>query len=333
MTDGVWPIKRVVVRSAVVLSVLITYIAAGIFMPLRFNGETVEIHIPRGATLRQAIDILSQACGMRNLTTLYLVGRMQGIDKRLRPGYYLLHDAIGPLEALRKFRDGDTIKTRVTIIPGHSLREIRPAMTAAGIIDFDGKCNDPAVMAQLKIDASSLEGYLLPETYIIEKGTPAMEVIAMMVRLLRRRYPQDFTARAKDLALSEHQVLTLASIIEKEAQLDTERPIISAVYHNRLRLGMPLQADPTAIYGLKGSGEGVSATDLRIDTPYNTYKIVGLPPGPIASPSLASIRAAIHPSGVPYLYFVAKKDGSHHFSTTYREHLDAIRRYQRQGVH
>nr|ADI87698.1 hypothetical protein LW2_0230 [uncultured Nitrospirae bacterium MY2-3C] len=301
-------------------------------MPLRFESSSVEVQIPRGATFKQAMTILSQASKRHNLMGLYLIGRLRDVDKQLKPGYYLLYDTISPLEVLQKLRDGDTIKAKLTIIPGYSLREIIPIMAEGGFGNFGAMTRDPRLMAQLQVDAPSLEGYLLPETYIIEKGTPTQEVIAIMVRLLRRRYPPDFALKAKELGMSERQVLTLASIIEKEAQIDTERPIISAVYHNRLRAGMPLQADPTAIYGVKGSGEGVSASDLRIDTPYNTYKIVGLPPGPIASPSLASIRAALNPSSLPYLYFVARRDGSHHFSTTYREHREAINRYHRQGA-
>ncbi|MBF0591889.1 MAG: endolytic transglycosylase MltG, partial [Nitrospirae bacterium] len=320
-------LKRVVLFLAVALSVLITYMSVELFMPLRFKGAT-EIHLPRGATFKQAIAILSQAscplrqapsCHMRDFTILYAIGRFKGVDKRLKPGYYMLYDTITPLEVLQKFMDGDTIKTRITIIPGYSLREITPVMAEAGIIGFEAMCSDRALMAELQIDAPpsvaiSVEGYLLPETYILDKGTTAKETITTMVRLLRRRYPKDFATRAQELGMSEHQVLTLASIIEKEAQRDHERPIISAVYHNRLRRGMPLQADPTAIYGLKDPKEGVSAPDLRIDSPYNTYKIVGLPPGPIASPSLPSIRAALNPSNLPYIYFVAKKDGTHHFS-------------------
>ncbi|MBF0317768.1 MAG: endolytic transglycosylase MltG, partial [Nitrospirae bacterium] len=305
----------------------ITYMSLGLFMPLRSKGAAVEIYIPRGATFKQAIAILSQTWPVRSFTGPYLIGRIKGIDKRFKPGYYMLHDTITPLEVLRKLGNGDTIKTRITIIPGYSLREIRPVMADAGFVDFDDMCSDHGFLGQLRIDAHSLEGYMLPETYIVDKGTPTREVIAMMVRLQRARYPSDFAAKAKELGLDEHRVLTLASIIEKEAQLDSERPMISAVYHNRLGRGMPLQADPTAIYGLKGSREGVSAPDLRVDSPYNTYKIVGLPPGPIASASIASIRAALNPSRLPYLYFVAKKDGSHHFSTTYREHREAIHRY------
>ncbi|KJU81589.1 aminodeoxychorismate lyase [Candidatus Magnetobacterium bavaricum] len=313
---------------AVALSVLMTYISLGLFMPLR-SKASVEIYIPRGATFKQAIAILSQRWHMRSFTALHLIGRIKGIDKRLKQGYYMLDDAITPLEVLRKFSAGDTIKTKVTIIPGYSLREIRSVMTDAGFVDFDEICSDHTLLRQLQIDALSLEGYILPETYIMEKGTPTREVVGMMVRLQRARYPRDFATKAKDLGLDEHQVLTLASIIEKEAQLDSERPMISAVYHNRLGLGMPLQADPTAIYGLKSFKEGVSAPDLRINSPYNTYKIVGLPPGPIASASIASIGAALNPARLPYLYFVAKRDGSHHFSTTYRQHREAISRYQR----
>ncbi len=325
-------IRKVVLFLGVALLIFSTHISLELFMPLRFKDNSKEINIPRGSSFKQAIAILSQNSGQRDLTVLYVIGRLKGVDRRLKPGWNKLSDYITPLEILDKFNRGDTVKIKLSIIPGYSLREIRLAMINSGLStmqDFEAVCTDMELMAELHIDAPSVEGYLLPETYIIEKGMSVKEAVVMMVRLLRMRYPRDFTSKAQTLGMSEHEVLTLASIIEKEAQRDVERSIISAVYHNRLRRRMPLQADPTAIYGLKSAKEGVKAADLRNDNPYNTYKIAGLPPGPIASPSLSSISAAINPSNLPYLYFVAKNDGTHHFSTTYREHREAVNRYQK----
>jgi UPF0755 protein len=165
---------------------------------------------------------------------------------------------------------------------------------------------------------------------MFEKGVTPREGIAKMVQQLRKNYPADFKDALRRVGLTEHQLLTLASIIEKEAKADMDRPLISAVYLNRLRIGMPLQADPTCIYGVKDFKYGVTARDLHNDTPYNTYRHTGLPPGPIASPSLKSITAALNPADVPYLYFVSKRDGTHFFSETYTRHKEAIEVYYKK---
>jgi UPF0755 protein len=178
----------------------------------------------------------------------------------------------------------------------------------------------------LDIDGRSLEGYLYPQTYRFSKGTKPRTVLKIMVQKLREEFSEDFEKRAHQMGWTENEVLTMASIIEKEAVIDSERAIISAVYHNRLKKGMPLQADPTAIYGVKSSRKRITRDDLRRKTEYNTYVIQGLPPGPIASPGIKSIKAALAPAKVPYVFFVAKNDRSHYFSTTLSQHNAAVAR-------
>jgi UPF0755 protein len=178
------------------------------------------------------------------------------------------------------------------------------------------------------VDSPSLEGYLYPDTYRFPKGHTLKELLTMMVYRTREKYDDEMKAKTFSLGLSERELLTIASIIEKEAATDEERPLIAAVYYNRLKKGMHLQSDPTAIYGVKRSGEKITKEDLARKTPYNTYVISGLPSGPIASPGLKSIIAALNPPMVPYLYFVSNNDGTHHFSVSLEQHNNAVRVYR-----
>lgn len=188
--------------------------------------------------------------------------------------------------------------------------------------------SDKDFLSSYNIDSPTSEGYLFPDTYKIPKGMDPEDALSMMINKMREKYSDRLKTRASELGLSENQVLTLASIIEKEAVTDEDRPLISAVYHNRLKKKMLLQADPTAIYGIKSSKEKITSDDLKRKTKYNTYMIKGLPPGPIASPGLKSITAALYPANVPYIYFVSNNDSTHHFSVTAAEHEAAVKRYR-----
>jgi UPF0755 protein len=185
--------------------------------------------------------------------------------------------------------------------------------------------------AGLGIAGDGVEGYLFPDTYLFSKEVAPAEVIKTMVENFKRVYAPDFSLRAAELGMTDREVVTLASIIEKETGLAEERPLISAVFHNRLKLGIPLSSDPTVIYGIADFDGNLRKRDLEKKTPYNTYLIRGLPPGPIANPGRSSILAALYPAPVKYLYFVSRNDGSHHFSATIREHNEAVRRYQKNG--
>ena len=207
--------------------------------------------------------------------------------------------------------------------------EIGPKLAERKLIssrDFNDLVTDDDFLESLNIDAPSIEGYIFPQTYKIPKGTSPKSVLRGMINKLREEFTVQFRERAKIMGWSENQILTMASIIEKEAITDNERATISAVYHNRIKKKMPLQADPTAIYGVKSSKLRITRNDLRKKTAYNTYVIKGLPPGPIASPGIKSITAALYPAKVPYLYFVSQKNGTHYFSKTWEEHSAAIRR-------
>ncbi len=212
-------------------------------------------------------------------------------------------------------------------LPGSFRRKILSARE-----DFLDLSKDGDFLKSFNIAAPSFEGYLYPETYKIPKGMDPQEAVGMMINKMREKFSDKLRERAKEIGLSERDALTLASIVEKEAVTDEERPLISAVYHNRLKKGMLLQADPTSIYGVKSSREKITYNDLLRKTPYNTYVIKGLPPGPIASPGIKSITAALYPAKVPYLYFVSNNDGTHHFSVSAAEHLAAVKEYRQKKL-
>jgi UPF0755 protein len=307
------------------------YVAIQILMPLPVGNKNIEIEIPKGSTFRQAIEIFSKEGLFRDKNLFLFLGRISRIDRKIRAGYYSIYGSMNSLDLLKVLRRGQIIEYEITVIEGDSLREIAEKLTEKNIVskeDFLELASNKGFLSSYNIDAPSLEGYLFPDTYKIPKGMDPHEAIGMMVNKMREQYTGKLTARAAELGLSEREVLTLASIIEKEAITGEERPLISAVYHNRLRKKIRLQADPTAIYGIKSSKVRITADDLRKKTPYNTYMITGLPPGPIASPGIKSILAALYPADVPYLYFVSNNDGTHRFSVTAEEHEAAVQAYR-----
>ncbi|HET7621112.1 MAG TPA: endolytic transglycosylase MltG, partial [Gemmatimonadaceae bacterium] len=214
-----------------------------------------------------------------------------------------------------------------------SLAQIVPELTTELGVPEDSvraAVRDSALRDELGITTPTLEGYLFPDTYIFSYGTQARAAVKELVRHFETVWQPEWNDRLRQLGMSRNEIVTLASIIEKEARLPEERPVISAVYHNRLRIGMPLQADPTVQYALGEHHERILYRDLEVESPYNTYRHTGLPPGPIASPGKASIEAALFPASVPYLYFVADSDGHHEFRSTFKEHREAKQRIRRE---
>lgn len=318
----------------IIASVVLTffaYAAIQLLSPLQVGNKNIEIQIPKGATFRQAVDIFSKENLIRDKNLFLFIGRISRIDRKIRAGYYSIYKSMNSLDLLKVLRKGQIIEYEITVIEGDSLREIAEKLSEKGIVskeDFWQLPSDKNFLTSYNINAPTCEGYLFPETYKIPKGMDPGEAIGMMINKMREKYSDKLMARASEIGLSEREVLTLASIIEKEAVIDEERPLISAVLHNRLRKKIPLQADPTAIYGIKSSKEKITSDDLKRKTPYNTYTIKGLPPGPIASPSMKSIIAALYPADVPYIYFVSNNDGTHQFSVTAKEHEAAVKSYR-----
>jgi UPF0755 protein len=291
----------------------------------------MEIEIPEGTSYRQAINILAKNKLLRDKNLFLILGKITFAEQRIRAGYYSFWGNMSPFQVFKRLRDGRIIEQEITIIEGDSLLEIGNKLQDNNIMslnEFNDLTTDKSFLKSLNIDAPTIEGYLFPQTYRFPKGAKPRAVLSLMVNTLRKQYTDALMERIKEIGWTENQVLTLASIIEREAAVDEERATISAVYHNRLKRGMPLQADPTAVYGIKSYNVKITRNDLKKKTPYNTYVIKGLPPGPIASAGIKSIIAALYPADVPYLYFVSKRDGTHHFSKSLAEHIAAIKLIQ-----
>jgi UPF0755 protein len=263
--------------------------------------------------------------------------RLLGVDREVKSGEYDLSPSTAPVDILAKLVAG-TVKTHaVTLREGLRLDEIAAVLGDAGIVEADAflqRARDPELARTLGVEAETLEGYLYPETYRFPRGADPRELVEAMVRQFRAAWSDADHQRLAASDLTLHEAVTLASIVEKETGQGDERPLIAAVFRNRLRRGMRLQTDPTVIYGrilVHGEFDGnLRRRDLQEDTPYNTYTRGGLPPGPIASAGIESIRAVLDPADVPYLYFVSRNDGTHVFSTTLKEHNVAVNRYQRR---
>lgn len=289
--------------------------------------------IPEGATFQQAATLLEREQLIRSRFAFLLLGKVQEADRKIHPGEYEFHAAMAPAEILGKLLAGRVVLHSITIPEGHTITQIADVLGEHRITDraeFIRLASDKSFIKTLGISADTAEGYLYPDTYRFARPTAAKDIIKTMVEQLGRIMTQEWQARAKDINLTVHEVLTLASLIEKETGLGDERPQISAVFHNRLKRKIPLQSDPTVIYGLPNFDGNLHKKDLAHPSPYNTYRWVGLPPGPIANPGAESIRAALYPVPSANLYFVSKNDGTHQFSATLVEHNKAVERYQKR---
>jgi UPF0755 protein len=274
---------------------------------------------------------LGDAGVIRSAPEFLALSLARGTVRTLKAGEYEFPRGATTLAALAQVETGRVRQHLVLHAEGATVAELARALEAqrlASAADVARAANDPRLIAALGVEAPGLEGYLFPDSYNFVRGMTAEQILTRMVQRTNARLGPEIKARARARGLSLHELLTLASIIEREAVVREERPLISAVFWNRLRLGMPLQADPTAQYAAGKERRALSRADLQLDHPYNTYRNPGLPPGPIASPSRAAVEAALDPAPVKYLYFVATDDHRHHFSTTVEEHNLAVSRYR-----
>lgn len=293
------------------------------------------IEIPEGTTFRQLAALLEREHLIASQWGFLLLGRLTWMDRRILAGEYALHAGMRPTEILRELRNGHVVLYPVTIPEGYTVAQIADLLEQKGLVDkakFLWLAHDRDFIRNLELDVAGLEGYLFPNTYRIARHTKTKDIISTMVADLRQAFTPELRTRAREINMSMHQVLTLASVIEKETSVDGERELISAVFHNRLRRKIPLQSDPTVIYGLRTYDGNLRKRDLSVASPYNTYRVRGLPPGPIASPGAQSIRAALFPAQTTFLYFVSRNDGTHVFSSTLTEHNRAVNKYQRRPV-
>ncbi|HZR83844.1 MAG TPA: endolytic transglycosylase MltG [Candidatus Binatia bacterium] len=293
------------------------------------------VDVAQGQRLSAIAAELEEAGVVRDAHLFALLARARGLDRRIRTGKYEMPGGQTPSEVLDALAFGRRRLFMVTIPEGLTVDEIALLLESAELgpaSGFRALARDPEFVRSLALpgDPSNLEGYLFPDTYAFRTSAPAEETLGRMARRFAEVFAGEIAEAASAIGLTAHQAVTLASLIEKEAAVERERPMISAVFHNRLRLGMPLQSDPTAVYGVEGHAGPVTHADLERDTPHNTYRIAGLPPGPIASPGRASLEAAVHPApGMRALYFVARRDRTHEFSDTLAEHQRAVQRWLR----
>lgn len=290
-------------------------------------GAPVRVVVPSGSSFRAAADSLGRHGVIRSPGLFRLYAKLRLRDRHVKAGTYLLRRGTSWGEVLDALTKGKGVVHTVTVPEGFALASILPLLARSLDVPPDSvqaAARDTALRHRLDVPTPTLEGYLFPDTYSFPEGTTARAAVDEMVRGFERRWNPGWDARLQELAMTRNDVVALASIIEKEARIPEERPLISAVYHNRLKARMPLQADPTVQYALGRHVDRVLYRDLEVESPYNTYRHPGLPPGPIASPGLPSIVAALYPANVPYLFFVATPDGHHEFRTSFSEHREAI---------
>ncbi|MBW1801752.1 MAG: endolytic transglycosylase MltG [Deltaproteobacteria bacterium] len=315
---------------------------AGVFAVLGFGLYLVRpadesasdqlVVIQAGMSLNRVAEALQERDIIASKELFMLWARLMGASKQIKSGEYRLSGRMPPVEVLEILTTGRIISHPVTIPEGLNRVQIAELLDKRGLVnkdDFLDLTENPGVVRQYGLSGPTLEGYLYPDTYFFGRGVAPALIVDTMVR----RFQQVFSPlkkKAEELDMSVEKIITLASIVEKETGQGKERPLIASVFLNRLKKKMRLESDPTVIYGMKAFSGNLKKKDLATPSPYNTYVIRGLPPGPIANPGLASIRAVLYPAKTDYLYFVSKNDGTHYFSRTLIEHNRAVNKYQRK---
>lgn len=327
-----------VVRLLIIL-VFLGLIAASAFILVNIKPLSTApdipgkmIHVSSGMSSGNIADLLEEMGLIHNSFVFRLAVRALGVEQSLQAGYYFLKPQMTLIEIIQHLNTGDILLERVVIPEGFEIEQIAKTLEAHGLVDsvcfeelaFNGEIIFGEDMPY-DLPIKSLEGYLFPDTYFFSIGQTEESIIKQMVRRFAEIIDGEIMPLMKDSNLTLHELITLASIVEKEIMVDEERALAASVYLNRLEINMPLQADPTVRYVTVEKRPQVLYRDLEIESPYNTYRNLGLPPGPIASPGLASILAVLNPEETDYLFFISKRDGTHKFTRTYAEHLDARR--------
>ncbi len=332
------------IRKLLAVLVVLALVAAGaawwlydrVVTPYRgFAGDEVFVELPAGSSVSAIASRLADAGVVQDALTFRLAARLSGQERRLQAGEYRFAESAAPLDVVDRIARGDVFVMPVTFREGLTIREMADVFAASGLGaagDFLAAAARTELVADLDPRADDLEGYLFPSTYTLARRTTADQLVRAMVAEFERAYGR-LRAEADARGLNARQLVTLASIVERETGAPEERPMVAAVFLNRLRIGMPLQTDPTVIYAMMRAGRwngNITRADLQMDHPYNTYRNYGLPPGPIAAPGRASLEAVLNPADVPYLYFVSRNDGTHVFSSTLTEHNRAVDEWQRR---
>jgi UPF0755 protein len=329
------------IRKKTHYTTLLIIAAVLIFLGLVFNystssidnkNSTVLVDIPTGSSFVKITELLSDAGIVRTRIFFYSLALAKRALRSIRAGEYEFNTSMTPAAVIDKLIHGEIKVYAVTIPEDFSVKEVAARLSEYKLIDekiFFKLTKDKEFLSSVGIKADSVEGYLFPDTYFLDRSMSTRQIMKIMVSEFWKKVNPEMLKRAREMGFNIHQFITLASIIGKESGNGAEKPFISAVFHNRLKRKMPLQSDPTAVYDLNDFDGAVLRSHLKRKSPYNTYVIRGLPPGPIANPGLDSLEAALHPAPVNYLYFVSKGDGSHFFSSSLEMHNNAINLYRR----
>ncbi|MEW6607111.1 MAG: endolytic transglycosylase MltG [bacterium] len=308
-------------KKIVIVSLIIIVLSLLVLFLLKTEDRILiarTIIIQKGLSAKNIAKNLEEEGIIKNQTVFLILAKISGASSRFKAGEYELNNRMKMTEIIERLKRGKTIIHRLIIPEGYTLKDIANLLEKNGFANkykFLNLCYDPTFIDKLSINSSSLEGYLFPDTYFLHKGMDEEEIISLMVT----RFNEVVKKEIKDDSI--HKIITLASIIEKEAKIKEEYSIISAVFQNRLKMGMPLESCATVLYASGERKEWLSTQDTKIPSPYNTYLQPGLPQGPICNPGMTAIKAALSPADVDYLYFVSNGDGSHTFSKTGREHI------------
>ncbi|WXJ95368.1 Endolytic murein transglycosylase [Neomoorella carbonis] len=328
--------RRLIFFLALIILVLggSGYFFLTMLAPVQPGAPAKEVYIAPGSSSAAIASTLTRQGIIKSPLAFRLATMATGLDKQLKPGYYLISPGLSLPEVLRLLAAGNVQEIEFTVPEGYTVREIAALLQQKGLARKEDFLQAAArdypfdFLPDMPSSPEHVQGFLFPDTYRVARGTPPEEIVLMMLKRFNEVYQEISREKDPALDLNTRQIVTLASIVEREARVDAERAIIAGVYVNRLKRGMRLEADPTVQYLLPEPKPVLTYRDLEIDSPYNTYRVNGLPPGPIANPGRASLLAALKPAKTDYLYFVAKPDGSHYFSRTLAEHNQAVARYQ-----
>jgi UPF0755 protein len=323
------------------LAAFVIFAVAGILAAVWFLGTLrgagtgaegiVLVNIPRGTPFAQVVNLLDEKGLIRSRLLFRTIAYVYGAPQQTKAGEYEFSRAMSSAEILQKLIRGEVKAYSIVVPEGFTVRQIAARLAANGLADekeFTRLARDRDILAALKIPATSAEGFLFPDTYRFDRSMDARTILKTMADRFWVKATGGMIEKARSQGLGVKEWVTLASIIEKETGRKDEMPLVSAVFRNRLRIRMPLQSDPTVIYGIENFDGNLTRKHLERQNPYNTYLNRGMPPGPICSPGLDALTATLNPAPVDYLYFVSRNDGSHQFSATLAEHSRAVRKYQ-----
>ncbi len=321
---------QVAAMGLAIVFIFITVLVYYSISPIDRKNLTVVIDIPTGTSFIGATEILNQSGLIKSRLLFYALTMIKNARRQIRAGEYEINTMLSPSQMIDKLIRGEVKRYKVIIPEDLSMREIADRLYEYKLINkelFFELARDRAFLESLNIQAESIEGYLFPDTYSLDRSMSTRRIMKKMVDTFWEKMTPEMLKKAEEMKWDIHKIVTFASLIGKESGNDAEKPLISAVFHNRLKRGMPLQSDPTSVYDLENFKGKIVRSHLRRKSPYNTYVIKGLPPGPIANPGLSSLRAALFPADVKYLYFVSKNDGTHFFSDTFTQHVQAVNQY------